>query len=174
MFQILSRFAPYWLALASAAGFAVGGSGSTDFIKDIRPPPPESTDNVASLPTGDPEIAAATQMARRTLPRFFELSRARLNGTYALKMSIEQGGEIEHIWMSVEAYRDGVFRGRLANDPKNLGRYKFGDAVTLREADIEDWMVNTGEHRYGAYTIRVLLKHMPPKEAEALRKQIRD
>ena len=97
-----------------------------------------------------------------------------MRATYSVKISIVQGGQTEHIWMEVDDYRGGVFHGRLGNDPQLPGKHRFGDEMTVREADVEDWMVNTGEHRYGAYTIRVLLKQLPRREAEALRRQIRD
>jgi len=160
----LARVAGTFFARADAAGERAGSAG----------PSPATNDNAACLPAGDAEIAAAMETARRTLPRFFELSRAGLRGAYLLKMSIEQAGEIEHIWMEIDSYRDGVFLGRLANDPRNPGRYRFGDEVGLRETDVEDWMIRTDTHRYGAYTIRALLKQMPPADAEALRRQIRD
>lgn len=96
-----------------------------------------------------------------------------MQGTYLLKMSLVGGGEVEHIWMEVTGMRNGIFQGRLANDPLTPG-YQAGDPVELAPEEIEDWMINTGEARFGGYTIRAMLGDLPAAQAEELQRQFRD
>lgn len=137
--------------------------------------PAQIYDNRVEYPTGDTTLAQAAGKARATLPRFFELAKSDLQGSFLLKMSLGDGSGTEHIWMSVTGYSEAerIFMGTLANDPVTPGR-EMGDEVVLREADIEDWMVNTGAVRYGGYTIRAMLKNLPEKQAAELREQFRD
>ena len=44
----------------------------------------------------------------------------------------------------------------------------------VAEADVEDWMINTGELMYGGYTVRTMLKDMPKEEADKYRPMFRD
>jgi uncharacterized protein YegJ (DUF2314 family) len=153
-------------ALAMLGSLAAGGGA---YAGEAHP----SRDNLLGYPAGEARLAAAIRKARETLPRFFELANAGLKGTYLLKMSLSGGGEVEHIWMEVTGMRDGIFQGRLANDPVTPG-YKAGDPVELAMDDIEDWMINTGEARFGGYTIRAMLGDMPAAQAEELKGQFRD
>jgi len=152
-------------ALAIFASLAAGGGACAEGIP--------SGDNLMDYPAGEAKLAEATRRARETLPRFFQLAKSGLQGSYLLKMSLSGGGEVEHIWMEVTATRNGIFQGRLANDPITPG-YKAGDPVELALDDIEDWMINTGETRYGGYTIRAMLDDMPEAQAEELKRQFRD
>jgi len=154
-------------ALAIFGSIAAGGAAHAQ--GEARP----SGDNLMEYPTGHAGLAEATRRARETLPRFFELAKAGLRGNYLLKMQLSGGGEVEHIWMEVTGLRSGVFQGRLANDPVVPG-YQLGDPVELAVDEVEDWMINTGEARFGGYTIRAMLGDMPPAQAEELRRQFRD
>lgn len=131
-------------------------------------------ENVIAYHTGDEAMNAAKGKARATLPRFRKLMDARTEGTYTIKFPLTQNGETEHIWMQLGDYRDGVYHGRLANAPINGNEYKMGDHMQVAEADVEDWMVNTGAEMYGGYTVRVMLPEMPKDQAEALAKKFRD
>ncbi len=146
-------------------GLAAGGAaqaGGTQFGSDLM-----------SYPAGVDRFAEAKRRAHATLPRFYELARAGLHGVYLVKMRLEGGGEVEHIWVEVTGLRGSRFQGRLANDPIIPG-YAAGDAVDLRRDEIEDWMINTGEVRYGGYSVRAMLDDMDQDQAEELRRQLRD
>jgi uncharacterized protein YegJ (DUF2314 family) len=53
-------------------------------------------------------------------------------------------------------------------------RYRAGDPVEVARDEIEDWMINTGDLRFGGYSVRAMLADMPARQAEALRRQFRD
>lgn len=131
-------------------------------------------DNVIAYHTGDLSMTSAKAKARETLPRFLELVNAGTAGTYTLKFPLTQNGETEHIWMQLVDYRGGTFVGLLANDPINGTKYRMGDRMEVAGADVEDWMINTGELMYGGYTVRAMLKDMPKEEADKYRPMFRD
>lgn len=141
------------------------------------PTPPPTDDPVAGdllqYPPGEPRFAAAARKAHSTLPRFLELAGAGLQGVYLVKVTLTGGGETEHIWVEVTGMRNDSFLGRLANDPVVPG-YRAGDPVEVARDDIEDWMINTGDARYGGYSVRAMLDDMPAEMAAELRRQLRD
>jgi uncharacterized protein YegJ (DUF2314 family) len=175
--------------LIIAAVFAfIAGSGVLDrFGKEDKPmaipaaeagksetAPRPMKENVIAYHTSDQSMNAAKRQARETLPRFLELVHAGTEGTYTVKFPLTQNGETEHIWMQLTDYRDGTFVGLLANDPVNGAKYKMGDRMEVASADVEDWMINTGELMYGGYTVRAMLKDMPKEEADKYRPMFRD
>jgi uncharacterized protein YegJ (DUF2314 family) len=131
-------------------------------------------ENVVAYHVGDKSITGARDMARSTLPRFRELIAAETPGTYTVKFPLTQNGATEHIWMQLTDYRDGMLVGLLANDPVNGNKYRMGDPMEVAEADVEDWMVNTGTEMYGGYTVRAILADMPEEEAAKYKAMFRD
>ena len=130
-------------------------------------------ENIVEYATGDVAMERAMQQARSTLSRFFELSQSGLKGDYLVKMRLSDGVHAEHIWVSVTAGNGELLEGYLANDPTVPG-YLIGDVVTLRIDDIEDWMVNTGEVRFGGYTVRAMLKDLSPEQISEMNLIFRD
>lgn len=168
--------------VAGAAGFGYFGTGGPDGpvkIPDAAPGMSETAprpikENVVAYRVGDASISDARSAAVSTLPRFHELIEADMPATYTVKFPLTQNGATEHIWMQLDGYRNGRFVGRLANEPVNGKRYRMGDRIEVAEAEVEDWMVNTGSEMYGGYTVRAMLKDMPPEQAEKLRTMFRD
>lgn len=70
----------------------------------------------------------------------------------------------EHIWLTDVTYADGVFSGRVGNDPVDVENIKLGDKVTVKKAEASDWMIIDGGKLVGGYTIRVLRDRMAPGE----------
>lgn len=134
---------------------------------------PPVDDNLRCYPPAQVRFAQARAKARATLPRFLGLADGGLRGVYLVKMRLVGGGEVENIWVEVAGLRNGRFHGRLANDPVVPG-YRAGDPVEVARDDIEDWMINTGDLRFGGYSVRAMLADMPARQAEALRRQFRD
>lgn len=164
MFAVLAAI----FGAGAGAGRADEGSGGCE-----RERGRVVADNMMEYPSADCRLEEATRQARATLPRFFELAEAGLRGSYLLKMALSRDGHTEHVWMEVSDYRDGVFHGRLANEPAFTG-HRIGDPATLKREDVEDWMINTSDARYGGYTVRAMLDDMPKKQADALRAEFRD
>jgi uncharacterized protein YegJ (DUF2314 family) len=171
------------LALAAGAGafgfFGAGGPDRPMAIPEAAPGMSEDAprpikENIVAYRVGDVSIENARQMAVETLPRFHELIAADMPATYTVKFPLTQNGATEHIWMQLDGYRNGRFVGRLANEPVNGRRYRMGDRMEVADAEVEDWMVNTGSQMYGGYTVRAMLKDMPQDQADKLRTMFRD
>jgi uncharacterized protein YegJ (DUF2314 family) len=64
--------------------------------------------------------------------------------------------------------------GTINNDPNKVSTVKLGERIEIPEADISDWMYLRDGKVVGNYTLRPLLKKMPAKEAEQLRKLLAD
>ena len=70
----------------------------------------------------------------------------------------------EHIWLSDVTFQDGVFRGRVGNEPVDVKGVKLGDEVILQKSEASDWMFIENGYLVGGYTIRVLREAMSPSE----------
>ena len=107
-----------------------------------------------------PELLAATERARRTLPLFLGAVRRHEDGAYVKFPLCTDAGVTEHIWAYVHHYADGIFNVSLANTPHT----QKGEVETRRdvpEADIEDWQIMTRDGRIrGGYTLRALFEHV--------------
>jgi uncharacterized protein YegJ (DUF2314 family) len=115
-------------------------------------------DEITPVAPGDPQIAAATEQARATLPMFWSKYDSQEPGVdhFRIKtpMRTPHGG-VEHIWVDVVSHSKLAAKGTLANDPDDLGDLKFGSAVVVDEANITDWSYDRGGKTYGGYSIRV-------------------
>lgn len=129
--------------------------------------------NVTPVPDGDAAMNAAIETARRTLPRFIEMSREKVPSRYSLKMPLETDGNVEHIWMVVTGFDGTTFTGKLSNTPALTDRLSAGSDVSVAANRISDWMVVREDGIYGAYTTRLLLDRLPPEQAEALRQRLK-
>ena len=131
-------------------------------------------DNVIAYHTRDERMNAAKDQARRTMPRFLSLLAANAPGTYAIKFPLTQNGATEHIWLQVDAHRDGMFSGRIANKPVNGNHHKMGDRLAIPADQVEDWSVTDRDGIYGGYTARVAIADLPEDKAKMLAKRFRD
>ena len=163
----------------SIAGFLLGDAA----LASDQPPPAHGREmgrlvdpNILEYSAKNVEIERAMQTARSTLQRFFQLGEAGIEGDYAVKIMLSDGDRVEHIWVGVppDIGRDvGVIEGFLANEPTVPG-YAIGDRIKFRIDDIEDWMINTGEVRFGGYTVRVMLKDLSPEQISEMNLVFRD
>ena len=118
------------------------------------------------------EMDTAIARARSEVDTFIaELSNP--TGTdHAVKAPIEDGGEIEHFWLTDVSFNNGAFKGTINNDPGMVDNVKLGQQWTIKKTDISDWMFMRDGKMHGNYTMRPLLKTMPEEEAEKLRSML--
>lgn len=114
----------------------------------------------------DPEMNAAMQKARDTLPEFEK----RLTQPPAaqqhigLKGRFEENGEVEHMWINdVEITPEG-YRGTLGNAPVHIKAIGVGSAVTISRSQVSDWMAIDDGKLVGAFTLRVQRDRMTPEQ----------
>ncbi|MDF7777662.1 DUF2314 domain-containing protein [Sphingomonas sp. AOB5] len=133
--------------------------------------PRPAHDRIVDVAKGDPEMVAAIAKARAELPAFFRRSAAPGPGeTYFLiKYNLTPQGVAEFIWAEVISHQGETTLARLINNPRAPGFAK-GQQVTVRTADIIDFGYVKNGVMQGNYTTRVVLPHMAPAEAAALRR----
>ena len=128
--------------------------------------------NVAYVAPDDPEVNAAIQAARRTLPIFWKaFSHPREGETmFMLKVAMpaDDGSSRDHIWVAfIERAGNEIF-GRAAHDDgawRSLQPGEQGQRISVSAEQIDDWMYMRDGEIVGNYTLRALLEEMPDEAA---------
>jgi uncharacterized protein YegJ (DUF2314 family) len=135
------------------------------FLTEDDPP-------IIDVLAADAEMNAAIARARDTLPTFwasYDAPKPTESG-HCLKVRFAGDGYVEHIWMAdVEKLPDGNYSGRFSNEPNNLPGKNMLDQAEFTQAAISDWMFMRNEKIVGGETIKLLLKSMRKKDADAMR-----
>lgn len=111
--------------------------------------------NVRQIDKNDPRVAAAKAEAQRRWPEFEAAFKARdPKRAYAVKSPFPtKDGSSEHMWVQVRSIDGEKITGELDNDPVDDVGLKAGDSVTLKLADVEDWIVAEGAILAGGFSI---------------------
>lgn len=117
-------------------------------------------------------MAAATARAQREVDAFIAEMNSKNGESFAVKAPITDNGKVEHFWLTDVVFANGEFEGLIGNDPGIVGNVKFGQKWKLKKHEISDWMYLRNDKMYGNYTMRPLLKTLPPAEAEKYRKML--
>jgi uncharacterized protein YegJ (DUF2314 family) len=124
------------------------------------------------VPNQDAEMEEAKAQARATLPQFWDKLANPGAGEegFALKVALPYGGNsTEHIWTKDVERKDGKTTGVINNVPRDVKGIRVGQRIDIAEAQISDWMFMRNGKMVGNYTLRPLLKRMPPKDAARYR-----
>jgi len=104
----------------------------------------------------DPRLRSAEAEARRRFPEF-EAAFTKKDGTnFSVKARISSETNSEHIWVAVDTIARDVIRGRLGNEPVDLGQLKIGSKVEVQRDKIEDWSFMRGGAPVGLFTVPVI------------------
>ncbi len=116
------------------------------------------TFNFVSVTSGDPEMAAAIQSARDSLPSFFRAFEAPSPGqkSFLLKVRFERDGKGEHMWLADLDLRSNPLTGVIANEPRLPG-LTFKQRVTFSIAEVTDWMYLESNVPVGGFTSKLLV-----------------
>jgi uncharacterized protein YegJ (DUF2314 family) len=132
---------------------------------------------VVRVPSQDTEMAEAVVKARATLPQFWEKVAKpgpQENG-FSLKVAFPSGANsTEHIWTRDVEQRDGKIFGIVDNASKSANAVQLGQRIEIADERISGWMYRRSGKIVGGYTIRPLLKRMPPTEAERFRAMLEE
>ncbi len=107
------------------------------------------------------EMRAAIKEARADLPTFWKAWEDGSWGTgdYIVNAQFmsEDGTEGEFLWIAVQARGEGEVTGMLEGAPTIRKDLKHGQVVTVKEAEVVDWMFvpEDGDHK-GGYTLGAL------------------
>ena len=105
----------------------------------------ETTDKVVSLSANDASLMACKDKAQKELQYLIDFMDDHEKDDelfrYAVKADFVEDGHSEHMWVQVDEFKDGHFFGRLANEPNTIKKIKYGDNVTVKREDVEDWIL---------------------------------
>lgn len=114
--------------------------------------------DVAGVDGEDKEMLAAQKKAFDTLKTFIEAIQDREDGKrYLLKVKLEEGDEVEHVWLEPVKWSDPGLLGILAVDPVAIKKHKKGDVIAPVPSEISDWVILSDDgSKQGGYTMDVI------------------
>lgn len=140
--------------------------------------PSDSHNPVFLFKSGDPEMEAANQSARRSFKYFWrELTWDRRRIVPALQVAcvkaafyddeeLSEDSIVEHMWLSEIDFDGHSIRGVLLNSPNELKKYQEGQAVEIPFGLIGDWLYSFAGKAYGAYTVNLMRARMSEEERD--------
>lgn len=153
-------FRAFLIAVLSAGLMAcdVGGAGGSEEMLYAR--------------EHDPEMDAAMQAARDSLPTFWAHFDKRGPGYEDLLLKVAMpttDDSLEYIWMEVRGRDEDKITGVLINQPVKIAGVSQGSTVTVSPQQVSDWNYTRDGVSYGQFTTRVFAKRMTAADrAEAL------
>ncbi len=156
------------LALAILASVSLMGE-----VRGQSSAPRLDPDGIFWASKNDPDMNAAMDAARATLPEFLALARTPRADTrlFTVKVRIRDGEDVEYFWIVPFAEENGRFSGTVDNAPDTVKNVKLGEPITFILNDIVDWSYLEGRRMRGNYTLCASFKQRPKSEAEALIKR---
>jgi len=141
----------------------------TALLMLAAPLPAQGQDATIAVAADDPEMGAAIAEARRGLPVFFGHATSPAPGEtrFIVKYDLVPEDKTEFVWAEVISHRGDVTIARLLNAPSDR-RWRLGDQVTIRDAQLIDWAYFRDGEMQGGATMRVLIGRMQPSEAAAM------
>ncbi len=153
-----------------ALGAFCGGAGAEEAADAAK-------DRAIIYQFGDPEMTAAIEAARKTIPEFWAMFSAPEPdvGQFSLKVAIRDEAKniIEHFWMGdLKTTADGRVEGTINNVPNYVKSVTHGQRYTFAREQISDWMFYRRGKIVGGHTIRPLLKRLPEARAAQIRRML--
>jgi uncharacterized protein YegJ (DUF2314 family) len=113
----------------------------------------------------DKAMDAAIARAKSEVDVFIAELASPTGTNHEVKAPIQDGAEIEHMWITNVTFENGEFKGKLNSEPEFVKNVKGGQEWTVKKEDISDWTFMRDGKRYGEYTTRALIPTMSEKEA---------
>jgi uncharacterized protein YegJ (DUF2314 family) len=129
------------------------------------------------IPNADPEMEAAKAQARAGLGYFWEKFANPGPGEsgFAIKVALPYGANSsEHIWTKDIERKDGKITAVINNVPRDVKTVRLGQRIEVADAQISDWFYLRDGKMVGNYTMRPMLKRMPPQDAARYRAMLAD
>jgi uncharacterized protein YegJ (DUF2314 family) len=93
----------------------------------------------------DPTFLALKDTAQKHIAVFIQgvqkNGMAITNYRFIVKSDFVENGHHEHMWSQVYMYNDHSFKGVFIDSPFKLKNIKTGDKVTIKDLEIEDWVI---------------------------------
>jgi len=157
--RVMNRISRFALALAIATAVHINAGVAEE--------------NFASIPVEDPDMAAAKQKARETLPDFLVLAKTPRPTMehLSLKIRIEKGDQKEFFWVHPFEQKEGVFSGVVKSKPRFVRNVTYGQHIHFTEAEVADWLYIENGRMKGNYTACAVIKREPLEQQEAFKKR---
>jgi uncharacterized protein YegJ (DUF2314 family) len=125
--------------------------------------------DVFNVPADDERMNAAIAQARASVEDFIAAfaSPGARRRSFAVKVPVIDGTQVEHFWMDVEGFANGQFTGHIANEPLYVHNVRLGDRIVVDKERISDWMYVDRGRLVGGYTIRVLRATLSEADRQA-------
>jgi len=141
-----------------------------DFFK--KKPSAEPVDKIATLNAGDATLRDFKKEAQDGIQYLIDFMGSHAKDDelfkYAVKTGFSENGKSEHMWVQVNEYKKGIFYGKLVNNPNTMKLLKYGDPVTVRREDVDDWILKddlTGT-KVGGFSSSYLRNKADEKKSE--------
>jgi uncharacterized protein YegJ (DUF2314 family) len=115
------------------------------------------------------EMDAAIARARAEVDNFIAVLEKRQGSDFNVKVPITDQDQTEHFWITDVTYQNGVFEGKIGNEPGRVRNVEIGQKWRATKAEISDWSFMRDDKMHGNYTMRPLLKTLPKEQADAYR-----
>lgn len=115
------------------------------------------------------DMEQATARARSEVDWFVAEKKKGQGDDFAVKVRVTDADATEHFWLTGISYGDEQFEGSISNEPGIVHNVKIGQKWKVKKTEISDWMFRRDGKIHGNYTMRPLLKTMPPEEAAKYR-----
>jgi len=161
------------VVLVAAWGYVTGNGGKRSIASANPVEQKARKDQIFMIKTGDPDMVAARQKARTTLPEFLKLAQSPRSSqrNFAVKVGIQDGDQMEYFWIAPFKQSGDMIVGNINNTPRTVKNVQNNQQITFHVNDVTDWMyVENGKMR-GNYSACVLLKNEPKEQAEAFKKK---
>ena len=129
------------------------------------------------VPNEDQEMNEARDKARGLLEHFWEkFTNPGPDDTgFAIKVALPHGrNNTESIWTKDIERKDGKISAVINNLPHDVKTVRLGERIEVADAQISDWMYMRAGKIVGNFTMRPLLKRMPPQDAARYRTMLAD
>ena len=124
--------------------------------------PKAGSQRVARITGANEELQAAAKEAQRSLPGFIEeLKKAPSGVRFAIKGAFPTDSGPEYMWVKDPTYANGTFTGILDQRPMIYKAAKGGDEVSVKKAEVFDWLIQDGNNVRGRFTEDVLAHQRP-------------
>jgi uncharacterized protein YegJ (DUF2314 family) len=119
----------------------------------------EASVPVIEVAQDDPRLFEAAKEARSQWPVFvqaFETRSGTASDHFGVKAPITHSNKTEFIWIEVDSIEGTAIRGRLGNDPVDLGTLKLGSMVSVDVNDVQDWAYIQKGEPVGLFSVKAI------------------
>lgn len=162
-----------FVVVAVAAWGYVTGNGKRSVASANPVEQKARKDQIFVIKAGDPDMVAARNKARTTLPEFLKRAKSpsRAQKNFAVKVGIQDGDQREFFWIAPFRQEGDMIVGNINNTPRVVKNVQNKQQITFHVNDVSDWMYIENGKMKGNYSACVLLKNEPKEHADALKKK---